>query len=199
VHVPERPGHGRTPDRDGPMTYGSMAVDTAAYLRAVHSGPVDLVGWSDGAVVALLVARDHPELVGRLVLIGKYYHRVGRVRGTAIEAFLRSAEGVAHLREAHRRYSPDGPERFEAVYAKTMDMIDSGPSLELRTLATITAPTLVLQGDRDVVTVEHGLAVTRALADGRLAVLPGGHSLPTEHPALVTGVIQWFLGRDVPS
>jgi pimeloyl-ACP methyl ester carboxylesterase len=56
VHLPERRGHAHTPDVPGPLTYLVMADDTVAYLEAVVGGPAHLVGWSDGAVVALLNA-----------------------------------------------------------------------------------------------------------------------------------------------
>ena len=49
VYVPERRGHGRTPDVAGPMTYEMMAEDTAAFLDAAGTGTAHLVGWSDGA------------------------------------------------------------------------------------------------------------------------------------------------------
>jgi pimeloyl-ACP methyl ester carboxylesterase len=54
-------------------------------------------------------------------------------------------------------------------------------------------PTLVLQGDRDVVTVEHGAAVAAALPDARLAVLPGTHALPLELPGVVNPLLISFL------
>jgi pimeloyl-ACP methyl ester carboxylesterase len=57
----------------------------------------------------------------------------------------------------------------------------------------VTAPTLVLQGDRDEVTVEHSAAVVRALPNARLAVLPGTHALPVERPDLVNPLIVSFL------
>jgi pimeloyl-ACP methyl ester carboxylesterase len=89
--------------------------------------------------------------------------------------------------------SPDGPEHFPIVYAKTMRMIATEPELDLAGFAAVTAPTLVLQGDRDEVTVEHSLAVVAALADARLAVLPGTHVLPVEAPDVVNPLIVSFL------
>ncbi|MFC7657402.1 alpha/beta fold hydrolase [Pseudonocardia benzenivorans] len=73
VLTPDRRGHGGTPDVPGPITYGAMADDTIAFLRAAVGGPAHLVGWSDGAVVAALVSMRAPELVARQVLIGQYY------------------------------------------------------------------------------------------------------------------------------
>ena len=71
VYLPERRGHGRTPDVEGPMTYAGMAEDTIAFLDALAIGPAHLVGWSDGALVGLLVAMRRPDLVRKLVLIGQ--------------------------------------------------------------------------------------------------------------------------------
>ena len=56
VFVPERFGHGRTPDIDGAITYENMAQHTIAFMEAVGLESTHLVGWSDGALVGLLVA-----------------------------------------------------------------------------------------------------------------------------------------------
>jgi pimeloyl-ACP methyl ester carboxylesterase len=60
-------------------------------------------------------------------------------------------------------------------------------------LAAVSAPTLVLQGDRDDVTVEHSIAVVSALPDARLAVLPGTHLLPVETPDVGNALLISFL------
>ena len=67
VFRPDRRGHGRTPDVDGPITYEVMAEETIAFLERVVGGPAYLLGHSDGAPVALLVALKRPDLVRRLV------------------------------------------------------------------------------------------------------------------------------------
>src|ERR1700709_2171089 len=79
VHAPERRGHAHTPDVEGPLTYAAMADDTIAYLDQEVRTPAHLIGLSDGAVVALLVALRRPELVSRMVLIGQYYNSSGKV------------------------------------------------------------------------------------------------------------------------
>jgi pimeloyl-ACP methyl ester carboxylesterase len=193
VHVPERRGHAHTPDVDGPLTYAVMADDTINYLDALVGGQAHLVGWSDGAVVALLVAQRRPDLVDRMVLIGQYYNSSGRVEGSTIDELLRSPEAQEFLRAGYDPVSPDGPAHFAIMYAKTILMLDTEPELDLAEFANVTAPTMVLQGDRDEVTVEHSVAVVAALADARLAVLPGTHLLPVESPDVVNPLIVSFL------
>ena len=195
VHVPERRGHAHTPDVEGPFSYGVMAEDTVAYLEQVVGAPAHLVGWSDGAVVGLLVAQRRPELVDRLVLIGQYYNSSGRIAG-GLDELLRAGgdQVMGFLRQGYDPVSPDGPDHFPVVYAKMLQMIATEPELDLASLAAVGAPTLVLQGDRDEVTLEHGAAVATALPHGRLAVLPGTHLLPLENPEVVNPLLLWFLG-----
>ena len=199
VHVPERRGHAHTGDVDGPLTYEVMATDTIAYLEAETAGQAHLVGWSDGAVVALLVALRRPDLVGRTVLIGQYYNSSGRVPDSDLFRLLRSEEAKSFLRQGYDPVSPDGSGHFEAVYAKMMAMFDAEPEIDLATLAAVRTPALVLQGDRDEVTLEHSAAAAAALGDARLAVLPGTHGLPVEQPDLVNLLLISFLRGTVPA
>ena len=72
VYLPERQGQGRTPDRDGPVTFETMAATRSRSSRRSGSPAAHLVGFSDGAMVAMHVALERPDLVHRLVLIGQY-------------------------------------------------------------------------------------------------------------------------------
>jgi pimeloyl-ACP methyl ester carboxylesterase len=194
VHLPERRGHAHTPDVPGPFTYSVMADDTCAYLETVIGGPAHLVGWSDGAVVGLLTALRRPDLVRRLVLIGQYYNSAGRsAAGSDLERMLQSSDAVSFLRGGYDPISPDGAEHFDVVYGKTIAMVRTEPEIALSELSSVTNHTLVLQGDRDIATLEHAAAVVAGLPHGRLAVLPGTHALPIESADLVNSLLTRFL------
>jgi pimeloyl-ACP methyl ester carboxylesterase len=182
-----------SPDVEGPLTYSVMADDTVAYLEQEVDGPAHLVGWSDGAVVALLVALRRPELVRRAVLIGQYYNSSGKRPDSTLEVDLASPDALGFLRDEYARVSPDGADHFPVVHAKTLRMILTEPEIDLGSLGPVAVPTLVLQGDRDEVTLEHSRAVVAALPDARLAVLPGTHALPLESPDVVNPLIVQFL------
>jgi pimeloyl-ACP methyl ester carboxylesterase len=199
VYVPERRGHGHTPDVDGPITYALMADDTIAYLETAVQAPAHLVGWSDGAVVGLLVAQRRPDLVNRLVLIGQYFNSSGKTDNPLTDELLKlDNEVIGFLRQMYDAESPDGPDHFPVFHAKMVRMFLTEPELELASLGAVEAPTLVLQGDRDEVTVAHSRAVADTLPNGRLGVLPGTHMLPLESPAVVNALLLSFLAADPP-
>ena len=66
VYAFERPGHGRSADIDGDYGYARMVADTLAYLDAVGLESAHVVGYSDGAIIGLLLALDHPGRVRSL-------------------------------------------------------------------------------------------------------------------------------------
>jgi pimeloyl-ACP methyl ester carboxylesterase len=79
-----------------------------------------------------------------------------------------------------------------------MEMFHTEPEIDFSTLADVQAETLVLQGDRDGVTVEHSRLVADSLPNARLAVLPGSHGLPIESPAVVNPLLVSFLRDGAP-
>jgi pimeloyl-ACP methyl ester carboxylesterase len=201
VLVPDRRGHGRTPDVAGPFTYEAMAADTAAFLAAVGvAGAVHVVGWSDGANVALQLAFDRPEVVRSVVAIGVNVRPEGLHPAfvATMEEDMAGPEGAA-LGDRYGAQSPDGRAHWPVVVAKTIDMWRSGPSLSWADCARITCPVLVLAGDDDCITYEHTTGLFEALPAGQLAVVPGtSHLVLRERPALVNALIVEFLNDPTP-
>ncbi|MGW2371784.1 MULTISPECIES: alpha/beta fold hydrolase [Kitasatospora] len=193
VHAPERRGHGRTPDVEGPVTTDLMAGDTIALLETLATGPVHLVGWSAGATVALRLALRRPDLVRKLVLISAGVSRDGATEADA--AILGdTARLEAMFRPQYEPLSPDGPGHFPVVFAKWLTMWREEPDIGLAALTALEMPVLVLQGDDDGVRVSHGAAMAAAIPNAQFAVLPGtSHTAPLEKPHLVNRILLDFL------
>jgi pimeloyl-ACP methyl ester carboxylesterase len=197
VFLPERRAHGRSPDVEGPMTYEVMADDTIAFMAAVGLPSAHVVGWSDGAVVGLLVALQRPDLVRKLVLIGQNVNPDGLPPEMIEMMKLDKMPDMLppRLREMYAAVSPDGPEHWDVVVDKAWQMIRSEPNIALSELAKVSAPTLVMVADRDFPTVEHAAAMQRSLPDSQLAVVPGAtHGMPMEKPDVVARLVLDFLG-----
>jgi pimeloyl-ACP methyl ester carboxylesterase len=188
---PDRRGHGRTPDVAGPITYEQMALDTIAFLKQVVGGPAYLVGHSDGAPVALLVALRRPDLVRRLVFASGVFHHDGWAPG-AIDL---DEETTAFFVAYHGEVSPDGPGYFPVIAEKLYRMHSEEPTLTVADLAGYPGPALVMVGDdEDEIPMEHTLALRQGLPRSQLAVVPGaGHGLPADKPELFNRLVVDFL------
>jgi pimeloyl-ACP methyl ester carboxylesterase len=188
-------GHGRTPDVDGPLTYELMAQDTIAFPEQVVGGPAGLVGHSDGAPVALLVALARPDLVRRLVFASGVFHHDGWAPG-AIDL---DEETTAFFTAYHGAVSPAGPGYFPILANKLHRMHSEEPTLSVADLAGYPGPTLVMVGDDDdEIPVEHTLALRQGLRRSQLAIVPGtGHGLLAEKPELCNRLIVEFLTEDL--
>lgn len=193
VLTPERRGHGHTPDTDGPFSHGQMADDTIAFCEALTGGPVRLVGYSDGAYVALLVALRRPDLVNQLVVVSA---------GVDPDAWLAlpdaDGEMPAVVVDAYAEVSPDGRDHFPVIQAKVAAMVaDDKGEVRVPDLATIGCRTLVVAADDDLVHLEHTLELYRTIPGSELAVVPGtSHTLLMEKPAACTRLVADFLTAD---
>jgi pimeloyl-ACP methyl ester carboxylesterase len=191
VFLPERRGHGHTSDVDGPITYELMAQDTIAFLEEVVPGPAHLVGHSDGAVTAMLVAMHRPDLVRRLVLVSGGFHHDGLMPGMD-QLDVDQVDGF--LGDAYGEVSPDGREHFPVVMRKIARMAAEEPAMDRSELGGISSRTLVMFGDDDLMTLEHTIAMYEAIPGSELAIVPGtSHFLLREKPALCNRIIVEFL------
>ena len=200
LYLPERRGHGRTSDVEGPFTYEVMARDTIAFMDAIGLDSAHILGWSDGASVGLLTTLHRPDLVRKLVLIGQPANLDG------IKAEFREMLKLEKmppdmlppmLKEIYAAVSPDGPEHWDIVVDKAWQMFRTEPNLEVAELANVAAPTLLLLGDNDIVTIPHAEEMHRALPQSKLVVVPDAtHGMPMEKPDVVSRLVLDFLAGD---
>ena len=186
----DRRGHGRTADVPGPIGYDRMADDAIEFLETVVGGPAYLLGHSDGAPVALLVALQRPDLVRKLVFSSGVFHHEGWLPGT-LEL---DDESMTFLRDWYGEVSPDGVAHFDEVYAKLDRMHRAEPTLTPADLAGIGTPALLMFADDDEVEPAHLHAMHRAMPHAQLAIVPGtGHGLLADKPDLCNRLIIDFL------
>ncbi len=167
--------HGHTLDIDRPFTFEQDADDVAALLDSLHVPKADILGFSNGGTTALQIAIRHPGKVNRLVIASSNYRRDGMQAG--FWDFMEKgtyADMPKPYEAAYLKINPSqtGVHAMHDRDAKRMLAFKDIPDESIR---AIQAPALVVVGDRDVVRVEHALALSRLLPHGRLCVLPGTH------------------------
>ncbi|MEX2395228.1 MAG: alpha/beta hydrolase [Actinomycetota bacterium] len=198
IFLPERRAHGHTPDVSGPLHYTDMAKDTIDFIETVVKQPAHLVGWSDGGNVGLLVAIERPDLVRKLVVTGANFRPGPEIgMGEMLDHMSPDDEGLATFRSMYEAVSPDGPEHWAEFISKIVAMWRDEPAISREELGRISAPTLVLVGDDDMINIEHTVDMYNAIANSELAVVPGtSHGLFMEKTELVNRIVLDFLGND---
>ncbi len=191
----DRRGHGRSADNDLPFSYEAMADETVAFLE-VLGRRVYLLGHSDGANVALVVALRRPDLLKRVALVGANYHFSGLV---SMPDFTPASPGFSDFAAHYAIHSPHGIEHAGAAVEKSLALVKTEPTLTLKELATIRVPVLVMSGDDDVAKLSHTVEMYEAIPDAQLAVLPGtSHAVLKERTKECVEIIERFFTGPVP-
>ena len=199
----ELQAHGHTADIDRPLSFEQDADDVAALLKQLHIEKADIMGFSNGGTTALQIAIRHPTLVNKLVLASATYKRDGMQPGFWEGMQHASLDNMpSQLKQAYLKANPD-PNGLQAMFNRDVARMLAFKDLSDSDIQAIQAPTLVLNGDVDVVRSEHALALSRTLAHARLAILPSGHGdylgeisaadNSSQLPVLVAALIETFL------
>jgi pimeloyl-ACP methyl ester carboxylesterase len=187
----EQQGHGRTADIDRPMSYEQMADDTAALARRLGLESADVVGYSMGGAAALQMAIRHPDVVRRLVVMSASFRYDGmpEIAREMFPTITPEMFAGSPIEQAYKQIAPN-PDDFPRLVEK-MTALDSTPfAWPEEDIRAIAAPTLIVLGDSDGVTLEHAVEFFKlrgggvmgdlaGLPESQLAVLPGtSHFVP---------------------
>lgn len=171
----EMQGHGHTSDRNAPETFQQDADDVAALVQQLNISKASFFGFSNGATTTLQIAIRHPAIVDKIVVASGAYQREGFIPG-----FF---EGMQHaslanmpkpLQDAFLKINPD-TNALLTMHNKDRDRMIAFPDWSDDDLRSIKAPALIINGDKDVVTNEHVLKMSRLITNAELMILPGEH------------------------
>ena len=197
-------GHGRTTLGTAGLTYRQMGRDAAALLDILHTGPVTVVGASDGGNAALGLAVQRPDLVKGLVLMGTSLNLencIADKRATTEEFLSPWSPELISLSWIRGLSNPEKDSRNRFI--DQMRKLWTEPSdVRLEDLSAVKAPTLIIAGDRDEFIAMPGdpLAVFQELRDAipgaRMTVITdGSHGLNIERAATVNCLIKDFISE----
>ena len=195
----ELQGHGRTADIEREITPAALASDVVGLLDHLGIDRAHVLGHSMGGAVTMELAIGYPDRVRSVVPISVSVRPDGLHEDMsdpskfATSPIMPTQQDFMEFREEYLRLSPH-PEHFEeflgALSASAADL--KGWSDEQ--LAGITAPVLLVQGDRDFTTCEHGALMQRLIPGSQLAILPNTtHMQVTRRPELLLPMLDAFL------
>ncbi|MBF0206104.1 MAG: alpha/beta hydrolase [Oligoflexia bacterium] len=186
-------GHGRSTDGTAPITHAAMALDILALMNLLNINKASIVGWSDGAVIALNMCILAPERINKIVLNGANTHfkkTVPYLEETMV------ASRILFYPYATMLYSPSYkainpyPSHWSEFFNKMQTMWTSDCYLINRDgqtcedpLKSITNSALVIVGEDEMILESHTREIKDALPNSTLIIIPGGsHYLAREKP-----------------
>jgi pimeloyl-ACP methyl ester carboxylesterase len=195
----EQQGYGHTADiANRPFSFEQSADDTAALLGYLHIERADLFGISNGGTIALQVAIRHPKAVRKLVVASALVKRDGAYPWLWDAMAKAKLENMPQeLQDAYLKVAPQ-PENLRMMHDKAAQRVRDFQDIPVDAIRSITAPTLVVVGDADVIRPEHAVETFRLLSHAQLAVLPGtDHMQVTARTGWLVPMISGFL--DAPT
>lgn len=177
---------GRSGDSSSNITYEKMTDDLAALLDHLKTGPVNVLGWSDGGVEALLLGIRHPQKVKKIAAMAANLNPSDEALEPEIIGLIKSM--VSEV-PASQRETPAGRREI-----KVTSMMLSEPNIELKELQSIKAPTLILAADHDAIRVKHTVDIYLHIPNSQLVIFPGAtHMIPFDDPVLFNSTVERFL------
>ncbi len=170
VTVMDTRGHGRSPLVSRAFGYRIFAEDAAALLDRLAIPSAAIVGWSDGAVTGLQLAMSRPERVTKLFAFGANASPDGMIAGGAGSRVF--AAFAARCRDEYAALSPH-PERWPQLLEALRPMWRNEPRFSARQMASVTAPTVIADGEHDeIIRRDHTVRMSRQIPGARLVILP---------------------------
>jgi pimeloyl-ACP methyl ester carboxylesterase len=195
VIAPDSRAHGRSTDSARPLSYKLMAKDMVALLEKLKLKNVAVVGWSDGGIIGLELAMNHPGLVRKLVVIGTNFRTDGMTAESLdmTKKMSPDTEELKPARDFYQRISPD-PGRWPVFLEKVKTMWLSQPNYTPADLKKIGAPTLIILGEKDAIRKDHGEEMQRNIPGSKLLIIKeASHFVGMEKPDELNRAIIDFL------
>jgi pimeloyl-ACP methyl ester carboxylesterase len=188
-------GHGRSTRDEKPYSYELMASDVLAVMDALHLEKAGLVGWSDGACTALILAMQVSARVAGVFFFACNMDPSGAKKfeaGPIVDrCFSRHTKDYAQLSAT--------PDNFRAFVEAVSLMQKTQPNASARDLAEIAVPVVIVQGEHDeFIKRDHAEYLARSIPNAELVILNGvSHFAPLQRPEQFNTVMLAFIDKSM--
>ena len=176
-------GQGESPRGTAPFTYDQFAKDLEGFMDEHGMFRADILGFSDGAITALLFALTRPERVTKLILNGANLDPEG-----IVEPIRKKIVSKAEQFEKAKDESPEAMARYE-----NFELMAKHPSIDPKELSKVECPTLVIVGTNDLIDAAHTELIYRSLPNAELVFVQGDHFIAYDNPGAFNDAVLKFL------
>lgn len=176
-------GHGKSPRGDAPFTIAQFAEDLKDFLDGEKIEKPDILGFSDGANIALTFALKYPERVSRLILNGGNLFPAGVKR--SIQIPIEIGYNIAS------KFADKSPAAKKN--AELLGLMKNEPDIDPKSLSSLKIKTLVIVGTRDMIRDSHTELIGKSIPNSRTVRLRGNHFIANKNPEEFNRAVEKFL------
>lgn len=176
-------GHGKSPRGTKPFTIEQFSCDLYDFMERLDIASAVILGFSDGANIAMKFAIKYPDKVKALILNGGNLDPKGVKRTTQIpiELGYRIAKRFASK-------SPDAKRN-----AEMLGLMVNEPQIKHSELSKITMPTLVICGTNDMILESHTREIAKIIPNAKLSIIKGDHFIANKRYTAFNKAVEEFL------
>lgn len=176
-------GHGKSPRGTKPFTIEQFSYDLYDFMISRKISNAVILGFSDGANIAMKFAMNYPDKVKALILNGGNLNPKGVKRTTQIpiELGYKIAKRFA-LKSSGAKKS-----------AEMLGLMVNEPNIDRTELSKITAPTLVICGRSDIIKESHTKEIAENIPNAKLSIIKGNHFIANKRHLTFNKEVECFL------
>jgi pimeloyl-ACP methyl ester carboxylesterase len=195
VIVMDSRGHGRSTRDQRPFGYQLMADDVIGLMDFLKIQKAAIIGWSDGAILGLLIAMQQPKRVAMLFAFAANSDPSGIAANAAKSPIFNAF--IARAEKEYQALSPT-PDQYELFLEQIRNMWETEPNWSAEDLHTITVPTWIVDGDHDEAIKRDNTKFMAANIPGARLLLQRqvSHFSFIEDPAQFNRDLLHFLAND---
>lgn len=178
-------GHGKSPRGTAPFTMAQFADDLNYLLEKLKLPPVILLGFSDGANIAIKFTLKYPEKVKALILNGSNLNTKG-VKSTT-QFFINLGYKIA------KKFAHKSAEAKQN--AEILGLMVNEPNIDAKELNQIKIPILVIAGTKDMIKESHTREIISSIPHSQLVFIPGDHFIAEKKPTDFNHAVDEFLSK----
>ena len=176
-------GHGKSPRGTKPFTIEQFSCDLYDFMEGLEISHAVILGFSDGANIAMKFAIKYPDKVKALILNGGNLNPEGVKRTTQIPieiGYKIASRFTSKSAEAKRN-------------AEMLGLMVNEPNIEPNELSRIAAPTLVICGSNDMIKESHTKEIAENIPNAELVIMKGNHFIANKRYAAFNKEVEAFL------
>ncbi len=176
-------GHGRSPRGTKPFTIEQFSCDLCDFMEELEISEAVILGFSDGANIAMKFAMKYPNRVKALILNG------GNLNPSGVKITTQLPIEIGY--KIAGRFASKSPEAKKN--AEMLGLMVNDPNIERNELSKITAPALVICGRNDIIRESHTKEIAKNIPNAKLSIIRGNHFIANKRYIIFNKEVEDFL------